>query len=1098
MPFLPSWGRKGGYAVSSKDDGLPVEVPAQAAQQIKEILTLRASGDTVLPAGGRAYGGTWSLQRAIKQAYENVTWVYKAVETIAGQTSRLPLGRAHYQGPDQDHGPVDYDFPAAELWNGRANPVEMGQHLRKRLAALYLLSPRGAFVEAVPATGSTTRVVEYRLLPSSRTRPVPDRDGNIDHYELVNVMGTERKKLDAERVRWFRNPHPEDPWRNMTPLEASGLTVELDYFARVSARSFAINDGRPGMLVAVEGELEDDEMERIERKFSPSGGPTGRGRTTVIAGKLTAADMSSTPREADYGATRLAGRDEILAGFGTPLSVIGDASGRCVDDQTEALTQRGWLHGAEITTTDRILSMDPADGQLKWSAVHEVYRARYTGPMYRLRHRHADFLVTPGHNWAVTPRPGQGRRTPSTTAAAVLRKVEDLARSDRIIAMGDAEASVVESAFSDAFVELVGWAVTEGHYQAGGAPYVRIRQNDGPKADRIERCLKEAGATFGRYQRDGRSLFNVRGETAAALVYVAPGKVMSMPFLVALTAGQRSILLQAMLDGDGCRQVSTASWTFAQRDRAATEAFVTLATLCGYTTSTRYREYTYRHKGAEERRGDWIAVVRQRKVMTVQRDTRTVEDYDGQVWCPRTDYGTFVARRNGRVIVTGNTFDNAEQELWNFWTITMPTYLGDLQYPWFDDVGSGYIAAHDLSKIDVLQRAARQREDRLLALWGQGLITVDEFRDETGRDPYDRPSSRALWIPGGKYAVPRDDDDLAWLSALSAETEPKPEPPPEPPVDDQAAALDAGQPPAEEPPLDADGLPADPAGMAQLADAVNAAFTQKSLQLAAKAAQAAADDVPHPQLEEAVAGVVADMVAAACDRLTLANVRKGTPYWDPPGQKRLDVDSVVQADRWIAAAEAAARPLLEQAVAGAVKAVDAAAGMETKAAKPPPPVDTRAAQAAVKAGLETVRAGVAAEAGRLRELLAAQTLTGAVALVAVVALAKRAADGLENAARHVGNRAGQVAAGDAAEQRATVLQKTAGLVVSRQWVTRKDGRVRPAHKAAEGQVRRPGAPFDVGGAKLRWPGDPQGPPEQTINCRCKTRYVRSRRTARTP
>lgn len=772
MPFLPSWGRKGGYAVSSKDDGLPVEVPAQAAQQIKEILTLRASGDTVLPAGGRAYGGTWSLQRAIKQAYENVTWVYKAVETIAGQTSRLPLGRAHYQGPDQDHGPVDYDFPAAELWNGRANPVEMGQHLRKRLAALYLLSPRGAFVEAVPAAGSTTRIVEYRLLPSSRTRPVPDRDGNIDHYELVNVMGTERKKLDAERVRWFRNPHPEDPWRNMTPLEASGLTVELDYFARVSARSFAINDGRPGMLVAVEGELEDDEMERIERKFSPSGGPTGRGRTTVIAGKLTAADMSSTPREADYGATRIAGRDEILAGFGTALSVIGDSSGR--------------------------------------------------------------------------------------------------------------------------------------------------------------------------------------------------------------------------------------------------------------------------------------------------------------------------------------TWDNAEQELYNFWTITMPTYLGDLQYPWFDDVGGGYIAAHDLSKVEVLQRAARQREDRLLALWGQGLITVDEFRDETGRDPYDRPSSRALWIPGGKYAVPRDDDDLAWLSALSAETEPKPEPPPEPPVDDQAAALDAGQPPAEEPPLDADGLPADPAGMAQLADAVNAAFTQKSLQLAAKAAQAAADDVPHPQLEEAVAGVVADMVAAACDRLTLANVRKGTPYWDPPGQKRLDVDSVVQADRWIAAAEAATRPLLEQAVAGAVKAVDAAAGMETKAAKPPPPADTRAAQAAVKAGLETVRAGVAAEAGRLRELLAAQTLTGAVALVAVVALAKRAADGLENAARHVGNRAGQVAAGDAAEQRATVLQKTAGLVVSRQWVTRKDGRVRPAHKAAEGQVRRPGAPFDVGGAKLRWPGDPQGPPEQTINCRCKTRYVRSRRTARTP
>lgn len=32
------------------------------------------------------------------------------------------------------------------------------------------------------------------------------------------------------------------------------------------------------------------------------------------------------------------------------------------------------------------------------------------------------------------------------------------------------------------------------------------------------------------------------------------------------------------------------------------------------------------------------------------------EEYTGRIWCPKTEYGTFVARRNGTVYVTGNTY----------------------------------------------------------------------------------------------------------------------------------------------------------------------------------------------------------------------------------------------------------------------------------------------------------------------------------------------------------------------------------------------------------------------------------------------------------
>lgn len=53
------------------------------------------------------------------------------------------------------------------------------------------------------------------------------------------------------------------------------------------------------------------------------------------------------------------------------------------------------------------------------------------------------------------------------------------------------------------------------------------------------------------------------------------------------------------------------------------------------------------------------------------------------------------------------------------------------------------------------------------------------------------------------------------------------------------------------------------------------------------------------------------------------------------------------------------------------------------------------------------------------------------------------------------------------------------------WRTAGDKRVRDSHRAMDGQVARRGEAFTTGsGAKLRYPGDPSGPPGEVINCRC--------------
>ena len=59
-----------------------------------------------------------------------------------------------------------------------------------------------------------------------------------------------------------------------------------------------------------------------------------------------------------------------------------------------------------------------------------------------------------------------------------------------------------------------------------------------------------------------------------------------------------------------------------------------------------------------------------------------------------------------------------------------------------------------------------------------------------------------------------------------------------------------------------------------------------------------------------------------------------------------------------------------------------------------------------------------------------------------------------------------------------------GIELEQEWMATLDERTRESHRAADGQRRKVGEPFDVGGSKLRYPGDPTGAQDQVWNCRC--------------
>jgi len=64
--------------------------------------------------------------------------------------------------------------------------------------------------------------------------------------------------------------------------------------------------------------------------------------------------------------------------------------------------------------------------------------------------------------------------------------------------------------------------------------------------------------------------------------------------------------------------------------------------------------------------------------------------------------------------------------------------------------------------------------------------------------------------------------------------------------------------------------------------------------------------------------------------------------------------------------------------------------------------------------------------------------------------------------------------------------------MKKRWIAISDARTRSFHADASGQVRDMDDDFDVGGAKMSYPGDPRGGARNVINCRCVVSYVDER------
>jgi hypothetical protein len=382
----------------------------------------------------------------------------------------------------------------------------------------------------------------------------------------------------------------------------------------------------------------------------------------------------------------------------------------CADEQTEILTDHGWVNYRDLHEGDNVLTLNHTTGLSEWQPVLEVcvFPAKER-EMISIESRSHSSLTTPNHRWPVLRLHFRG----GMAAGRYKRRMgvdREWATSstfqweDQVPIAADCADLPADPKHSDALVEAVAWFWTEGHIRKlrDGRQGRNVTITQAVKAiDHCEMIRSALTRLFGppveKFPRFGKALtdgvprwrewvnggkqeFGLNADAGALLQAYAPGRVPSHHFLMSLTKAQLELFIHVSMEADNCGQ-----HMLAQKDRAAAEAFQFACILAGYgsTFSMRSKVGRVYNPGCVM----WQARIRTQRVLWAGRSTRNRVTYSGEVWCPRTPNQTWLARRRGKIYFTGNTSWLRDLRLAKARLIVPDIYMQNLgrgQGAWFD------------------------------------------------------------------------------------------------------------------------------------------------------------------------------------------------------------------------------------------------------------------------------------------------------------------------------------------------------------------------------------------------------------------------------
>ncbi len=133
-----------------------------------------------------------------------------------------------------------------------------------------------------------------------------------------------------------------------------------------------------------------------------------------------------------------------------------------------------------------------------------------------------------------------------------------------------------------------------------------------------------------------------------------PAKLLTWEMVATMGVAEMRSLLDAFAKGDGSKP-EEGGWIIAQKQEQNLHVLQAMAVLCGQNATM------YPASDREKGKVAHLYLHTQGKRTMVKQLTREATEVSDGVWCPETGSGTWIARRNGAVFVTGNSKSNKPQ-----------------------------------------------------------------------------------------------------------------------------------------------------------------------------------------------------------------------------------------------------------------------------------------------------------------------------------------------------------------------------------------------------------------------------------------------------
>jgi HK97 family phage portal protein len=173
----------------------------------------------------------------------------------------------------------------------------------KKIKQIYLISPEKMFISL------------------SKENPL-----EIAGYVYSN--GKEKVPFEKEEILHFKNFNPKggypNPHKGIGIVESALWSIETDNEARNWNYSFFKNSAKPDGVLTTETSLTDIQFEKVKQSWQQAHqGSDKNGKTAILENGLKWQDISKTQKDMDFLGQRTFSRDEILALFRVPRTVIG-------------------------------------------------------------------------------------------------------------------------------------------------------------------------------------------------------------------------------------------------------------------------------------------------------------------------------------------------------------------------------------------------------------------------------------------------------------------------------------------------------------------------------------------------------------------------------------------------------------------------------------------------------------------------------------------------------------------------------------------------------------------------------------------------------